>query len=334
MSQVTLNDVASHVGVSAKTVSNVVNDRGRVSPAMREQILRAVKELGYQPNIAARQLRGGPSGLIALALPDLREPYFAELAAHFVTKAQSRGHTVLIRQTNGAHHAERAVIENEGLPTVDLIVLSPLALTAPDLRARQSEIPLVLLGEQAGVIDAESAATHISASNVEGSRHAVRHLVSRGRKRIAAIGVQQGGPNASSTLRAAGYRLALEDAGITLSPELMRNVVEFNRAEGSAAVQSMINDNVPFDALFCFNDSLAFGALHTLAMNHLRVPQDVAVVGFDDVEEAAFTIPPLTTVGPSPEEIASRVFDIIDEGLDAPSGDHIFDFEVVERESS
>lgn len=333
MSQVTLTDVASHVGVSAKTVSNVVNGRGRVSAAVRDQILLAVKELGYQPNLAARQLRGGPSGMITLALPDLRQPYFAELAAHFVTKAQSRGHTVLIRQTDGAHAAECAVIENEGLPSVDLIVLSPLSLTAPDLRARQSTIPLVLLGEQAGVIDTESA-THISASNVEGSRHAVRHLISRGRKRIAAVGIQQGGPNASSTLRAAGYRLALEDAGITPSAELMRNVVEFNRAEGSAAVQSMIDDKVPFDAVFCFNDSLAFGALHTLAMNHLRVPEDVAVVGFDDVEEAAYTVPTLTTVGPSPEGISDRVFDIIDQGQGTPSGRHIFDFEVVTRESS
>ncbi len=333
MSQVTLTDVASHVGVSAKTVSNVVNGRGRVSSATRDRVLLAVRELGYQPNLAARQLRGSPSGMITLALPDLRQPYFAELAAHFVTRAQSRGHTVLIRQTGGTHAAEQAVIENEGLPAVDLIVLSPLSLTATDLSTRQSKVPLVLLGEQAEVIDAESA-TRISASNVEGSRHAVRHLLSRGRTRIAAIGIQHGGPNASSTLRTAGYRLALEEAGIAPSSELMRKVVEFTRAEGSAAMQSMIDEMVSFDAVFCFNDALAFGALHTLAINNLRVPEDVAVVGFDNVEESAYSVPTLTTVGPSPEGISDRVFDIIDHNGGAPSGRHIVDFEVVMRESS
>ena len=109
MARVSLSEVAAQVGVSAKTVSNVVNRTGRVGDEVRARVEAAVIELGYRPNLAARHLRHGRSGMLALALPDLREPYFAELASHFVTAAQERGRTVLVSQTGGDHATERAV---------------------------------------------------------------------------------------------------------------------------------------------------------------------------------------------------------------------------------
>jgi DNA-binding LacI/PurR family transcriptional regulator len=331
--RVTLEDVARRVGVSAKTVSNVVHGTGRVSTDQRELIQKVIEELGYRPNIAARELRQGRSGVIALALPDLREPYFADLASYFVAAAKERGRNVLITQTGGDRDSERSVMEAEDLPSVGTIVLSPLRLTAEDVARRKNTTSLVLLGEQAEEFHSATVA-HVGVSNVRAAQSAVEHLIARGRRRIAAVGVQREGPNASSTLRAEGYARALAGAGLPADESLRCEVDLFSRAAGSAAVQRLIDAGTDFDALFCFNDSMAFGALYTLAQNGIRVPDDVAVVGFDDVDEARYTIPALTSVGPGPRKISGELFQIID-GPDADRPiEHLLDYEVVVRESS
>jgi DNA-binding LacI/PurR family transcriptional regulator len=333
MERVTLSDVAQRVGVSAKTVSNVVNGNGRVGAEVRARVQQAIDELGYRPNLAARELRGGPSGMIAVALPDLRQPYFAELAAALVTEAQRRGRTVVVTQTGGIRSVERDVIESRDLPRVDLIILSPLELTGADLAERRSTTPLVLLGEQAGELRA-TRASYLSASNVDASRAAVEYLLEAGRTRVAAIGVQRKGPNASSTLRLKGYREALAGAGVAEDPALLREVETFTRPAGTEAVDRLIAEGVSFDALFCFNDSLAFGALHALAVEGIRVPGDVAVIGFDDVEEASYTVPTLTTIGPGPAGIASRVFALVDAASDDRADRTIVEFDLRIRESA
>jgi DNA-binding LacI/PurR family transcriptional regulator len=115
--------------VSAKTVSNVVNGTGMVSAEVRDRVLAAVDELGYRPNLAARQLRTGSSGLVALTMPDLRQPYFAEFASSFCAAAQRRGLRVIVGQTHGELAAERLACEGAGMPELQGIVLSPPALT-------------------------------------------------------------------------------------------------------------------------------------------------------------------------------------------------------------
>lgn len=333
MERVTLADVGRRVGVSAKTVSNVVNGTGRVSGDVRADVKRVIEELGYRPNLAARELRQGRSGMIALALPDLREPYFAELASYFVAAAKDRGRTVLISQTGGDRDSERSVMEGDDLPSVDTIVLSPLGLTAEDVAGRRSPLSLVLLGEQAEAFHFPSV-TNVVVSNVQGVKAAIEHLIARGRTRIGVVGVQREGANASSSLRLDGYRQAMDDAGLAIREPLMCEVAKFSRAEGSAAVQKLIESGEHFDALFCFNDSLAFGALYTLAQNGISVPDSVAVVGFDDVDEANFTVPALSTVGPSPRIISERLFEVIDNLDPEHPTQHQLGFELVARSSS
>ena len=118
MARVRLADVAAKVGVSTKTISNVVNGTGWVSDAVRAQVLAAIDELGYRPNLAARQLRGGSSGLIGLCVPNLGAPYFAEFASEFVTAAERRGLTVLVTQSKGSRAVELAMLESENLPAL------------------------------------------------------------------------------------------------------------------------------------------------------------------------------------------------------------------------
>jgi DNA-binding LacI/PurR family transcriptional regulator len=333
MGRVSLSAVADHVGVSAKTVSNVVNGTGRVGEEVRKRVQAAIIELGYRPNLAARHLRHGRSGLLALALPDLKEPYFAELASYFVSAAQERGRTVLVAQTGGDHATERALCSGEDLPAIDALVMSPLALTLADLEHREQAPPLVLLGEQAEAI-LSADVLHIGMANVPAARAAVEYLIGRGRRRIAAIGVQSAGPSASSELRFRGYREALEAAGLQVDPSLLGQVKDFTRVDGMVAVESLLQDGADFDAVFCFNDSLAVGAIHALDARGIKVPEKVAVMGFDDVDEAKYMVPPLTTVGPSPETVSAQAFAAIDSLAEHPTGRHQIAFELVIREST
>ncbi len=330
MPRVTLADVAARVGVSATSVSNVVNGTGWVSDAVKARILDAIDELGYRPNLAARQLRNGRSGLIALMVPDLREPYFAEFASRFVARAQRRGLTVLIAQTNGDHAAERDMMSGAGFPALDGIVLSPLQLTVDDLAQRGATPPLILIGEQAEALVGPGV-HHVGIDNVSAAAAATAHLIAEGRRRIAAVGVQESGPSATSRLRFDGYREALAAAGLPIDPALFATVEHFNRAEGSRAVERLIQRGVPFDALFCFSDSLALGALYTLGTHGIAVPDRVGVMGFDGIEEGRFHIPAFSTVNPGVEEAADTILDILGSPTIPPAAHHSVPYDVIAR---
>lgn len=333
MVRVTLADVARQVGVSSKTVSNVVNGTGWVSDEVRNKVQKAITELGYRPNLAARQLRMGKSGMVGLALPDLQEPYFAELAANFVSAAQERKIMVLISQTGGDLKLEQRLCEGEGMPGLDALVMSPLSLRPEDLSARKNQTPMVLLGEQAQEIS-NLHISHVGLGNVQAAKAATEHLIQQGRTKIAALGVQRVGPIASSRYRMEGYVQALADAAIALDEDLLCYVDGFSRAEGSDSIQRLIDRGAKFDAVFCFNDSMGFGALHTLALNGLRVPQDVAVIGFDDTEETLYSVPPLSTIGPGPKEIARLVLDIVQNLKEEPNVHMALGHTLVTRGSS
>jgi len=330
MPRVTLADVAARVGVSAKSVSNVVNGTGWVSEPVKARILAAIDELDYRPNLAARQLRNGRSGLIALVVPDLREPYFAEFASRFVARAQRRGLTVLIAQTNGDRAAERGMMSGAGFPALDGIVLSPLQLDAADLAQRGDGPPLILIGEEAETLVGPGV-HHVGIDNVSAAAAATAHLIAQGRHRIAAVGVQQTGPSATSRLRFEGYQEAIAAAGLEVDPALFATVADFNRAEGSRAVQRLIDDGVAFDALFCFSDSLALGALYTLGTNGIAVPDQVAVMGFDGIEEGRFHIPAFSTVNPGVDDAADTILDVLGSATTPPGAHHSVPYEIIAR---
>ena len=306
-SRVGLRDVAAQAGVSIKTVSNVVNNTGSVTDSTRKRVEEAIAALDYRPNLAARHLRRGSSGLIAVALPELTQPYFAELAAELVRAAKARGRMVLLVQTEGTESGERAMLEGVDLPVLDGLVLSPLALDGPTLRRRTDRSPLVLLGEHVG----DAVFDHVTIDNSAAAATATGHLLALGRRRIAAIGAQLSGPNETAVLRLAGYRRALAAAGVAEDESLVATVDQFHRADGAAAMARLLDLPDPPDAVFCFNDALALGALRALAERGVRVPHDVAVVGVDDVEEGRFATPSLTTIAPDKRALATAAIDLV-----------------------
>jgi len=302
---VTLKDVATLAGVSVKTVSNVVNGYAFVKPENRRRVEEALATTGYRPNVGARNLRRGRTGFLALMVPELSIPYFGELAGLVITAAQKRGWSVLIEQTQGTRSRERATLASLGSHLVDGALVHPEALQASDFPDLAGGIPLVLLGEHAVDVPID----HVAIDNVLAAKTAVAHLASLGRRRIAAIGRNPW--RGTSEQRLAGYRVALSEAGLSYEDSLVAPAEKYHRAHGAAAMKTLLALPSPPDAVFCFNDLLAIGALRALAEVGLRVPEDVAIVGFDNNEESAFSLPALTTIAPDKAALAEAAIDLV-----------------------
>ncbi len=293
-----LKDVAERAGVSIKTVSNVVNGRhARVGPRTREQVLAAIKELNYRPNVAARHLRKARVGVLALAFPDLHNSYFAEVGEAIIAAAAAHSYTVLLDHT-GAERANESLVVNGLRPHLfDGIILDAQALNIDDIQPGHAGAPIVLLGEQLFGAPWD----HVLVDNVAAARLAMAHLLSLGRRRIAAIGIRQ--TSGAPALRLQGYTVALSEAGLAVDPRLLAPVDVWHRANGAEAMRRLLALPEPPDAVFGFNDLMALGAMYALHEAGLRIPDDVAVVGFDDIEESRFSSPTLTTISPPKIEI-------------------------------
>ncbi len=311
-----LRSVAARAGVSVRTVSNVVNDFPHVAPATRAAVQAALDELGYRPNLAARQLRRGRTGAICLVVPEVHSPYFSQLASVIVRLAETRGWTVLIDQTEGDAARERRLIDGQPTYLVDGMILSPWSLRVEELAARRDAVPMVLLGERSG----GAAIDHVGFDNVAAAVDATAHLIGLGRRRIAAIGSQPHLTNETGRQRLAGYRQALRDAGRVPERAMEMTVKALHRADGMAAMNTLLAREAVPDGVFCFTDELALGALRALADAGLRVPQDVALVGLDDIEDGRFSVPTLTTIAPDKHAIATACLDLLADRMAHPHG--------------
>lgn len=298
-----LRDVAELAGVSIRTVSNVVNGYAPVTDGVRTKVELAVAQLDYRPNVLARNLKRGRSGLLAMVVPELDVTYFAELARAVITAARARGYTVVLDQTDGDPVREREIALQDTRATLfDGVILSSLSLTSAELSARKQQVPLILLGEHV----TGPGFDHVGIDNVAAAELATSHLLGLGRRRIAAIGDQPYPTGETAQLRTQGYRLAHRKAGVDADERLVISTPRFHRAEGAAAIARLFDSGAPPpDAVFCYNDMLALGALRALHERGLRVPQDLALVGFDDVDDGRYSIPSLTTVAPDKTQIAT-----------------------------
>lgn len=327
--------MAARAGVSVKTVSNVVNDYPYVAETTRARVRAAINDLNYRPNLAARNLRRGRSGLIGLAVPELDVPYFAEIARLVVEAAAAHGFTVLIDQTGGEREREQLFVSGIRSQLIDALIATPVSLTRDDLANRHDRVPMVLLGETPadGLID------QVAIDSRKAGAAAVAHLAGLGRRRIAAIGVPTGPTRSAAHLRRlAGYRQALTEAGLEADPRLVAEISAFHAMEGNRAMAALLALPRPPDAVFCFNDILALGATRRLLTNGYRVPEDVAVMGFDDIEEGSYVTPTLSTIAPDKETIArvavDRVLSRLGRSEPGPLGSTEVSFRLIAREST
>jgi DNA-binding LacI/PurR family transcriptional regulator len=242
--------------------------------------------------------------------------------------------TVLLDHTRGDREQEILVSQGFRGRVIDGLILSPLALEAEDLQGRSDDVPLVLLGER----EYDLPFDHIAIDNVAASRCAVRHLLGRGRTRIAYLGVRTDSVNRPAHLRLDGWRAELAAAGVPAPDSLVVPVGGWDRDDGARAMAELLDSGVRPDAVFAFNDLIAIGAMRVLHERGLRVPWDVAVVGFDDIAEGRFGAVTLTTVSPDKQAIAKMAVASLLRSLsgrEEPGGRELTAaFELVEREST
>lgn len=333
---ITMHDVAALAGVSLKTVSNVVNDYPHIKPETRQRVVDAIETLGYRPNLTARGLRSGRTGVISLIIPDLRNAYFAELADSVMRAADAKGLSVIIEQSGADRARELEILRGSRMQMVDGVLYSALALGEEDAHLLDSiATPMVLLGERIfhGPTD------HVTMLNTEGAKAATEHLIGIGRRRIIALGAHEGEVIGSAGLRLTGYRQALDEAGIPFDEQLVCEVGDWFRFEGAEGMRRILASGIAFDGVVAFNDSMALGAMRVMQEAGLRIPQDVAVIGFDDIDETRYTLPTLSTINPGREEIAEVAIQFLQERINNPGPtpaprEHFARFELVQREST
>lgn len=284
----TIKEVARRAGVSPKTVSDVINGTSPVTPPTRARVEEAITALDYVPNLFARGLRNGRTGLIALALPDLSTWYSAEMAHHFVEAAARRGLGVQIEVTGVSGEREQALVSRARAHLIDGVILNPVMLESVPEPTGIALPPMVFIGEVS-----QSIADHVWIDNFSASQEIVELLIGEGHRRIAALGIMR---TETARLRLAGYRKALEEGGLDVDPDL-EIANDLWRPEGArAAITEYLYDHPVPDAIYCFTDSMAFGVLSALRSLGHRVPEDVSVVGYDNCADGEFTSPPLTTI--------------------------------------
>ena len=276
------------------------------------------------------------TGIIALAVPNLEEPYFAELTTLLARGAEARGLSILIQQTEGDHQREIDVANGVGLPETDGLIHIPRSLTVGDLTRRTDPGPLVLLGEHIAV----SPFTHVSIDNRRTADLATAHLADAGCRRVAFLGPRVSRPSDAADQRFAGYRDAVSRLGLADDPELIVSVDAFTSEEGAAALGRLHASGVAYDGVVCSNDSVAFGVLAALHERGRAVPNDVAVIGIDNVHAAQFSVPALSSVAPDDHGIVEAAFTELERqmaarpGADVPVRHIVVDATVIARAST
>ncbi|MEU0155874.1 LacI family DNA-binding transcriptional regulator [Micromonospora fulviviridis] len=307
----TLRDVAQHARVSVKTVSNVINDHPHVSDDLRRRVRESVRALGYRPNLAARTLRTGRTGLLALVVPDVEAPGLHGLAREVVRAATSRGLRIVV-EPPGPDTGPPA--RAGGPPGVDAVLLATDVVPSGLIDAQLGfGTPLVLLSEIR-----DPRCDRVALDGVQAAVDATEHLLDTGRRRIAAIGARPGETTGPAHPRTLGYQRAVRRAGLDLPAGYLRTTPQHRYEDGYRAARRLFAHEHRPDAVFCYSDRLAIGALRAAADAGLRVPTDVAVIGIGDSEEGRYSRPTLTSVSADPAFLARTAVALAVARLDRP----------------
>ncbi|MEU6861285.1 LacI family DNA-binding transcriptional regulator [Glycomyces sp. NPDC046736] len=325
-----MSDVARLAGVSKMTVSNVVNNRPGVSDPVRRRVLDAIQDSGYRLNVNARTLKAGRTGVIGLAVPEVDRPYFGMLASHVIEAAKAQGFHVAIEQTGAAAEGEADAIAQSHKLQFDGLILSAVQLDPRDQGQKWGDFPIVMLGER----DYGASIDHVGMANEAASRAATAHLIAQGCNRIANItGRSLEGVHVVSR-RHEGYAQALREAGIELDPALV-SLSGMDLDAGRRAVHEL--HGTGFDGVVAVTDTVAQGVLRGLADLGLSCPEDVRVIGFDDIPEAAYLAPALSTIAPDHRWMAEKAVSLIASRLENPARapeEHTAPWRLVTREST
>lgn len=301
----TIREVAESAGVSYATVSHVINNTRLVSPETRERVLAAMDALNYRPNALARSLRQGKTNTLGLVLPDSANPFFAEISRSLEDEAFKKGYSVFLCNTELDTQRELFYVDVLSKKQVDGIIFVAAGDQPDSLNfLRQRNMPVVMIDRDLPSVEVDVVLTDHSL----GGYLATRHLLELGHRRIACIA----GPSSitPSAERITGYRRALEEAGLPCDENLILRG-DYHAQSGMEITHTLLNMDPRPTAIFALNDLMALGALRAAAEEGCSVPGSLAVVGYDDLELAHFTNPPLTTIAQPKKEIGAQAIHLL-----------------------
>jgi LacI family transcriptional regulator len=332
----TQSDVARLAGVSQTTVSQVLNTSSTIAvpPETRQRILDAVEQLGYVPDHTGRSLRTRRTLTVACAIPDIANPFYPAFARGIQDVAEQHGYDLVLYNTDGIAEKERKALQLVQQGRADGLIVVLFGLAARKLfPLLETGVPVVRLEsvpKASGPLPLDNLFVDITAA----AQMAVKHLVMRGHRRIGLI---SGGEEPPRAGRTEGYRAALATAGLGFDEALVRRG-DFVAEGGYTAMAELLGLREPPSAVFCANDLMAMGALAAARTLGWRVPQDVAVMGFDDIPAARLANPRLTTVAQFPDRLGRRAAELLFDRLQGKAAalgrSEAMPFELILRESA
>ncbi len=307
-----IRDVARIAEVSVSTVSHVINGTRHVEPATVLRVRQAIEELNYQPNSLARSLRHGKTHTIGLLVPDNSNPFFAEVARIVENEGFNAGYSVILCNSDGSESKEDTYVSVLLAKQVDGLIFAASSNRLKGLpRVLSAKVPAVALDRELS----HSPIAQILVDHWHGGYIAGEYLLKLGHRQFAYIA----GPHelSPSAYRLGGFQQALKEADLTIEERAIC-VGDFRFLSGQKAVQELLERGIQFTALFAANDLMAMGAISILHAKGLRVPQDVSVIGFDDIPYAATTMPPLTTIAQPIEALGKLCVQMLIETMQHP----------------
>ena len=309
-----LVDVAQRAGVSISTVSRTINGTGKISQSTQEAIHQVMREMGYRPNRVARRLRAssGKRHLLGLIIPNIRNPFFADLARGVEDVAYVHQFAVLLCNYDEDPAKEAFYLDVMQSESVDGIILPPVSeRDEAVLRVVEAGIPVVCVDRTT----TGKPLDKVEVDNVRGAHEAVAHLLARGHRRIGIIA----GPAQASTGRdrLLGFRNAHAAAGRSVDEKLVR-YGDYKEESGRRRAEELLDLSSPPTALFVCNSLMMIGAIGAIVARRLRIPKDVALIGFDDVPLASVFDPPLTVVRQPAYEVGRSAAELLFKRLDDP----------------
>jgi LacI family transcriptional regulator len=289
---VTIKDIAKEIGVSYATVSRALNDHPDVNDDTKKKVLRISKEMGYKPNDIARGLVRQETNTIGLLIPDITNPFYPQVARGVEEAAAAAGYNVFLCNTNWNKEREKHYIDALLQKQVDGLIMTPSSEELEHLTAvLKSRVETVFVSSFIKHADF----TSVIVDNVRGAEMAVEYLIEKGHKNIGFIGAGEG--RFANKERLKGYKQALENHGLEVKAENVRDQQgSYKRKSGYFLMNELLKLPETPTAIFCYNDLLALGAIQAIKENGREVPQDIAVIGFDDISFASLPEIQLTTV--------------------------------------
>lgn len=326
----TISDVAQKADVSVATVSRVLNGSSRVSPETALRVRRAIAELDYRPNLLGRNLRRTKSERILVLLPNIANPFYAEIVKGIEDVANRNGYSIMLCNTDSDPEREKKHIRMLKGYLADGAILMASEMTCEELTELSREVPIVQCCEyRAGL-----TISHVSIDNEMAAYQAVNHLVGLGHRRIAFIGARN--HFLSSALRKDGYIRALKEAGIAFD-QVYCGYGDYSYKSGFRIMKQLLGLNLRPTAVFCVSDLMAIGAIRSAMEENLRIPRDLAVCGFDNIYFSSMFKPTLTTVSQPMYDLGCTAMEVlinIIEGQTKGAAHYFLDHELIIREST